>query len=213
LKKAILVLAAAVFYPLLASPVTGGFVRVTGVSFPSLGHFHLTGPNFDVTGDFDAYFWPKGLLCVPSPAGCPPDGAATGSDFFGGSGTVGGTSLPRTTFGDVWADGPSFFFFGGPNVAVTGPGTFTGTFTFSGGLCGVDIFGSISQECALNLPSLTGTGKVTMVAEPCRLFCEEHFGEVLVTDVTYTFLTPETNTFILCIPVILVAAARRLFRA
>ena len=44
MKKAILVLAAAVFCPLLAAPVTGGFVRVTGSS-PIIGDFSSDRPK------------------------------------------------------------------------------------------------------------------------------------------------------------------------
>jgi len=208
MKKAILVLAAAVFCPLLAAPVTGGFVRVTG-SLPSTGDFHLTGPNFDVTGFIDVQLsvWPNG--CIASPAGCSPEALDIG-DFFDGFGTVSGASFPLVNWetANGFSAGLSTFHFYGPIVPIPGPGTFTGTFNFTGELCGTSFspVGSPPYPCLLNLPSLTGSGRVTMVAQ-------DFSGLVVVTDVTYTFLTPEANTFLLCMPALLAAAAYRLLRA
>jgi hypothetical protein len=211
LKKAILVLAAAVFYPLLAAPVTGGFIRVTP-DFFTPGTFHLTGPDFDVTGIFLKEFgWPTSVPCLPLDTGsCPVFGFAAGTDFVygsGGSGPVGW--FAHVLWGYLDAEGPSIFELRGPNVSIPGPGTFTGTFSFTGALCGtLPPWDGRPEPCDLNLPSLTGTGRVAMTAEITE------YGSLDLTEVTFTFLTPEPNTFFLCVPAaLLIVAARRLFRA
>jgi hypothetical protein len=212
MNKAILVLAATVL-PLLAAPVTEGFIRVSSFPPDAAGRFHLTGPGFDVTGRVDVGLtpWPSSLgnLCADFYGRCSPSATAAGYDIIDGSGTVGGSSFARVVWGYIEdPGGPSFFFINGPDVPIPGPGTFTGTFEFTGALCGVlpPPYGG-PAPCVLNLPSLTGTGRVTMVAE-------DQSGFLAVTEATYTFLTPEPNTFLLCMPAaLLIAAARRLFRA
>jgi hypothetical protein len=161
-------------------------------------NFELAGSGFDVTGDFgdiaDAVNWGVGLCYA-----CQPGtllgvwGHTGGEDFGGGTATIGSTS-----YANLWWYNPfqptlySAFQVTGPPILLTGPGTFYGTFSFTGFLCGT--MTDTDTSCIVGLPSLTGTGIVTVdVAADVDAGGQPALG---VTQAGYTF-TPEPASWLL----------------
>jgi hypothetical protein len=172
-----------------AATVTSGYVTVTG-NLVATGSFSFSGNNFSVSGNFSEGPWPtNGCYLLPFGSACSPNGSVVGNDFGGGSGTQNGNVYPGVSFGDLLALGPSFFSFTGPSIAIPAPGTYSGTFTFDGALCGTDS-GSPEPDhpCLIDLPELTGYGTVTLVvdADPSEP------DVMMLRSVTYTFV-PEPN--------------------
>ncbi len=77
-------------------------------------------------------------------------------------------------------NGPSDFFITGPDIPLppNGVGTYVGTFTFSGTLCGV-VYGP--HNCDVYLPSMTGTGTVFVT------IVRNQTGQRFETSALYTF--------------------------
>ena len=179
--------------PAIGGEVTGGYIQITG-GIP-VGRFSLSGRGFDANGGFGFGAWAP-LACR---YGCKEgtllsvNGYELGNDFDDGSANVNGISFPNVVWGDLNAQGPSIFMVTGPSIVLNhGAGTYFGTFSFAGSLCGtIDYTG----ECAAYLPSLGGSGKVAVELDSFT----DYNGELLLSfqQATYTFLTPEPGTITL----------------
>ena len=131
--------------------------------------FELSGAGFDVTGTFEN---PSGgnsfagncYVCQPGTS-LIVSGHTGGDNFNGGTATIGTTFFPYVAW---FQYGPptlgSVFQIFGPPITLTGPGTFRGTFSFSGELCGTSGFND--TYCSVDLPNLTGAGVVTVDVIP-----------------------------------------------
>ena len=175
-------------------------------TFAALTHRHsfcsrtlsLAGSGFDVTGDFgdiaDAVNWGVGLCYA-----CQPGtllgvwGNTGGEDFGAGTATIGTTNYPAVWWFNVYQPYLySVFHVTGPPILLTGPGTFHGTFSFTGFLCGS--FTDTDTTCGVDLPNLTGSGIVTVeVAADVDANGNSALG---VTSAGYTF-TPEPASWLL----------------
>jgi PEP-CTERM motif len=160
--------------------------------------FELTGVGFDATGIFgdlaDAPHWAVGD-CVA----CQPGtllgvwGNTGGEDFGGGTATIGSTYY--SDIGWFNANQPnlySYFNVTGPPILLTGPGTFHGTFSFTGFLCGS--YPDTDTTCRVDLPNLTGSGIVTV--EVVADVDANGDPALEVTSAGYTF-TPEPASLLL----------------
>jgi hypothetical protein len=172
-----------------ASTVTAGYIQATSLG---AGAFALSGSGFTADGRFDV-----GAFPVFSCNGCAPGTSLRisafelGNDFRNGSATIGGQYYPNVIWGDLYAEGPSVFQIFGPDIVLNkGAGTYLGTFSFAGSLCGVDPnVSAIPDPCIVQL-GLGGTGIVSVdVSEAVEL--------LWVDQVTYTFVTPEPGTLAL----------------
>lgn len=192
--------------PALPAVVSSGFVEITGQS-PS-GTFELGLADGSVAGVFSmGNFGP--LQCSPCSPGdlIPISGTVVGNDFGSGSADIAGTPYPVLAWGNLNAQfGTSFAFTGAP-VAVTGPGTFTSPFTFTGNLCGTAGGGAIPAPCAVHLPELTGAGTVTVTV------AADAGGLLSYTSARYEFeAVPEPSSLMLTVPALLWVARRAYFR-
>ena len=174
-----------------ASVITSGTITLRGV-LPS-GRFDLSGSDFTVAGTFIG-----GFLDV-SCTGCHDVGSLMHVDAFVvgnafnvfGTATIGGTNFTDLEFGGLNAGGPSIFDVAGPAIPLTtGAGTYYGTFTFHGSLCGTETSPHHGPNCLVEFPDLTGSGiiMVNIIAEP--------EGTLTYRGATYTF-TPEPGTWML----------------
>jgi hypothetical protein len=85
----------------------------------------------------------------------------SGNAFVGGGAAI-INSIPfsNVNWGDLNAQGPSIFIITGPGIVLNnGAGTYLGSFSFTGSLCGTIDFSGV---CAANLPTLTGSGQVAV---------------------------------------------------
>ena len=101
------------------------------------GTFTLSeGPLITATGSFADDNWGP-AHCDPCSPGDSLTVSATeaGSDFLKGTATIGDPTF-FVNWGDPFATGGSEFDIAGPAVTVTGPGTYTSTFSSAGFLCG-----------------------------------------------------------------------------
>ncbi|HEY4899793.1 MAG TPA: PEP-CTERM sorting domain-containing protein [Terriglobales bacterium] len=179
--------------------VTSGYICCMDLSNSyNAAFFELSGSGFDVTGSFEdpggGQHWGVGYCYT-----CQPGtslgvwGSTGGQDFNGGTATIG--SIP---YSNVWWWNPfawnlySEFHITGPPLPLTGPGTFRGTFSFTGFLCGT--FTDTDTSCIINLPSLTGNGIVTVDVIPSV----DGNGQpaLMVSKAGYTF-TPEPASWLL----------------
>ena len=175
--------------------IDSGSIELSNLPF-SNGSFTLSGSDFTASGGFSESGLAP-LLCRPT-CGVLDLEAANGKgfvsplDFSGGTATVGGSTFPTLSWAAVGPLGFSRFYITGPDIVVSGPGTYVGTFSFTGSLCG----GSKSannggHECFVNLPQLTGSGIVTDVIEAYPN------GQLHEVDLTFTFVAPEPSSFVL----------------
>ena len=166
-----------------AAQITSGSVVVGG---GGSGDFDLKGTDFSVQGDFTFGSFPPAAFFVVTPGELVYlGGQVTGSDFGGGSGTVNGTIHPLVDFSGSLIEGDSSaFYFSSEFVRLAGPGVYTGTFTFVGGLCG----SAAGIVCDISLHSLTGHGTVALLVVPAT----NPEGALSVTQVAYTFV-PEPS--------------------
>jgi hypothetical protein len=173
-----------------AAPITGGFVRVEGLS--GSGTFQLVGDSFNVQGVVKEGNWPTGSI-VPIGTTVPVSGQAVGTSFGFGFGQVMGSDFPSVDFGALEAAGASWFQFFASDILIGPPGLYTGTFQFNGRLCGVNwpLQGPAPYPCDLYLPSLEGHGWVELVVVASGV------PEVVyVQQATYNFV-PEPSTLFL----------------
>jgi len=124
--------------PLLASAttITSGTITLP-YDFGSRT-FDFSGAGFSVSGAFGGGgggAWSYGGPCNP----CTPTNSAMvtgiiiGNDLGDGSATVDGTNLGSIKWGDLFALRGTTLSTVGPNIAIdAGPGTYHGTFSFSG---------------------------------------------------------------------------------
>jgi hypothetical protein len=185
---------------LVASTVTSGYIEVLGGVYA--GSFSLTGPGFSADGAFDVFNF-SALNYGPVSPGSQISiyGNASGNDFRNGSATIGGTYFPYVIWGDLFAQGPSFFELNGPVIPLGfTAGTYYGTFDFFiGSLCGT-LGNELPAPCVADLPGLGGSGVVSVdVSSPV--------GYLWIDRVTYTFTTPEPATLALLPPALLAAGA------
>ncbi len=178
--------------PLFGATISSGSIQITGIE--PTGTFSLSGSTFVATGAFVDGNW--------GPTHCNPcaentvlsvDGIEVGNDFGTGSATINGNSFPSVNWGDLNALGYSIFDITGPGIVLNmGAGTYTGTFSFTGSLCGtIDSTGA----CAADLPTLTGNGQV---AVQIGSVVDNGLTLLFYTQATYTFLpTPEPGTLLL----------------
>ncbi len=150
---------------LFATTVNGGYIRITGQQFNGTGSFNLSGNGFTVSGQFnpDLGWWVQlplgqngGTISVKGNEG--------GTDFSVGSLIIGGGYYPSVNWGSG-VNGPPgsvFTVTGGPDIRVTGPGTYTTTFAMTGSLCGM-VNGHPYGPCDLPMPDVSGIGTVTVV--------------------------------------------------
>ena len=164
----------------------------------SLGSFTLSGSDFTTSGSIQSSGLAP-LLCRPSCSVLDVQGTFGGfvsnTDFGSGAATVGGTTFPQLNWANFYSPGPSFSLFTitGPDIIVNGPGTYVGTFSFTGSLCGGPLGVNINGQlpCLVDLPQLTGSGIVTDTIEAFPN------GQLHEVDVTYTFIAPEPSSMIL----------------
>lgn len=194
-----------------AANLSGAVITSGNISLPSFltsGAFALSGSNFTVNGSFDPpalSAWAIINSCHPCSSGfsLSVGGQSVGLSFHAGSGTVGATTA-SVLWGDIFAATGSSFAVQGPPITVTGPGSYTSSFTFTGFLCGTAGVGPEPRACVLDLPVLTGSGQVSVNVV-------QDFGSLLRTEAAvYTFNTvPEPSTVVVAAPVVLILLLSR----
>ena len=160
--------------------------------------FDLSGPGFHVTGSFEnpggGGEWGVGYCysCLPGTL-LGVWGHSGGEEFNGGTATIGSTYYPAVLwFNDYMQVFASDFHVTGPPILLTGPGTFRGTFSFQGDMCGTFAYGDTA--CGVDLPSLTGSGIVTV--DVVSFVFSDGSTRLLVTQAGYTF-APEPSSLLL----------------
>ena len=188
-----LVCCSAFSMPLFGAAISGGSIQTTGIA--GFGPFTLSGSNFDASGGFANGNW--------APASCSPclpgsilgvDGLVSGNAFVGGGAAIiNSVPFSNVNWGDLNAHGPSVFMITGPGIALNnGAGTYLGTFSFIGSLCGTI---DSSGVCAANLPTLTGSGQV---AVQVTSFIDNGQTFLNYEQATYTFQPiPEPSSLVL----------------
>ena len=141
---------------LSAAIITSGSITVVN-PIASDGAFTFNGVGFSLTGVFSgglmpsAQYSPGTFLSV--------NGGQIGNDIGAGYATVGGTNFPSLNWGSLNAAGSSVLSFSGPPILLNhGAGSYSGTFAFTGALCGTDFAGG--GNCLVQVPSLIGVGTV-----------------------------------------------------
>ena len=183
---------------LAANTVTSGYIEVLGGVYA--GSFSLAGSGFSADGGFDVFnFSALGGVAPGSVVGI--HGGVWGNDFRNGSATIGGTYFPNVIWGDLNAQGPSFFEVNGPGIRLGNTaGTYYGTFNFFiGSLCGT-LGNEVPAPCVADLPGLGGSGVVSLDVRSA-------VGYLWIDRVNYTFTTPEPATLALLGPAILASGA------
>jgi hypothetical protein len=141
--------------------------------------------GWSLTGEFDDNFnWPA--FCNPCFSSLAVGGLVSGNDFFGGTANFTGTPLqyyPNVNWGYITPAGPSYISISGPNIPLPANtvGTFVGTFTFSGALCGVTKANGQFGPCTVLLSDMVGTGTVFIT------IAINHIGQQYTTEVEYVF--------------------------
>jgi hypothetical protein len=167
----------------LGAPITSGSIQITGV-IPT-GQFSLSGPGFTVTGGFSLGNWAP-ILCFPCAPGSSLQvtGVQVGDDFAGGTAVIGATSLPTILWDIGSPSNTSNFNVTGPAILLnSGPGTYNGTFSFTGSLCG-KVSPGFAGPCDVDLATLSGSGNVAVQIISVG-------GALQYTSATYNFTTPE----------------------
>jgi hypothetical protein len=183
-----------------ADQISSGFISLS-TSAPMI-NFSLTSGGsggFTVTGNgFGG--WP-----VANPGAADRSlgvfGIVSGGDFGIGSANIAGISLPSLFWDDtqLYDVVGSFFQVTGPNIQLHGPGTYFGTFSFTGSLCGVVSFSA--RSCDVRLPDLTGGGQFEITLESVPGLPNE----LEYTEARYTF-APEPPSYLLVGGVFVLAA-------
>lgn len=185
---------------LAANTVTSGYIGVLGGVYA--GSFSLTGPGFSAQGSFDAFnFTAINYFGVAPESVVSIYGTVWGNDFRNGSANIGGNVFPNVTWGDFFAQGPSFFELNGPGIHLgSTAGTYYGTFDFFiGSLCGT-LGNEIPAPCVADLPGLGGSGIVSLGVSSAE-------GSLWIDSVTYEFTTPEPGTLALLGSAVVAASA------
>lgn len=191
--KTILLVGFCICVPNLSgSVITSGFIDLP--SFDSSATFSLSGSGFAVGGFFAGPPLTPWLVisdCQPCSPGdsLPVSGIVVGNDF-------------GPPWGDLDAAGPSVFTVTGIPIILSGPGTYTSSFSFTGSLCGTSTAGPAPDPCTVNLPVLTGSGQVSVTIVQFPDFLES-------VSATYTFTTPEPSTVVLTAIAALIFLTRR----
>ena len=154
-----------------------------------------TGVRFDVTGSFED---PTGSSCFACNCyHCLPGtlltvgGSTGGENFNGGTAKIGPNPVQNVSWYNMFSPDYSEFVVSGPPILLTGPGTFQGTFSFTGFLCG--FYSQDDTSCDVDLPSLKGSGIVTV--EVASIVGSPYLE---VTQAEYTFApTPEPTSLLL----------------
>ncbi len=188
-----------------ATEITSGSIQITGSAF-SPGTFTLSGNGFTATGSFSDGAWgPQCFLCNPVIVA----GVATGGDFSNGSATVGTTNFPNVNWDNFFPPqgSGSEFHITGPLISLNnGQGTYVGTFSFTGSLCGVDPNAhTMPDPCIVDLRQLTGSGLVSLTVI-AGVFGGEN--ALRVTGAMYSFV-PEPSSIVLVASAGLIFLARR----
>jgi hypothetical protein len=196
----------------ISTSLSGAAITSGTISLPSFqgnGTFTLLGSDFTVSGGLDAPAFSGWLVvdaCRPCSSGfaLPVAGQAAGSSFHGGSGQIGGTAYSALAWGDGLAAHGSSFIITGPQLTLNGPGTYTGSFSFTGFLCGTTAVDSGPHACTADLQALTGSGQVSVNVV-------QDVGSLLRSEsATYTFTSvPEPSTFILAVPLIVLLGHKK----
>ena len=143
------------------------------------------GGGWNFTGNFDDNFnWPA--LCNPCFSQIAVGGTVSGNDFMGGTANFTGGIIgyyPSVNWGYITPAGPSYFQITGPNIPLppASVGTFAGTFSFGGALCGVVHPNGQFGPCAVELSNMSGTGVVFVTIGI------NHIGQQYATQVVYVF--------------------------
>lgn len=159
-----LILAGTMMLPASAAAqiITGGTAQVVNVSTLK---FDLSGGAVTVNG-----FTLTGTIYVPgnlygiwcNPCGSQLDITAGGSglDFFGGDALtwVPVQTFPAISWGSMNAYRGSYLVITGPPIPITGPGVYTGSFTYTATLCGL-VSGHF-HVCDVYVPLQSGNGQV-----------------------------------------------------
>jgi hypothetical protein len=172
---------------------------ITGVGYAGDRNFNFGGSGFSASGAF--------LFGLGAAASCTPcapgsllnvNAFVSGLDFIGpGSATVGAMNFAGLSWGDLDVElgGVSIFDITPAITLNAGPGTYHGTFSFTGSLCGTLPSGFIPHPCAVHFPSLSGSGIVDV-----NITAQSFGGGIILdfADATYTFTsTPEPGTWVL----------------
>jgi hypothetical protein len=168
--------------PASAQTITSGSFQLYSSSG---GVFTLTGANtalhgFIVTGGIYVTDGYQGIFC--NPCGNPLHIFAGGSglDFIGGTAR---TWLPPVLFPSInWGSqdggGPTYLFFDGPDIPLSGPGVYTGPFNYSAALCGQNP--GTHHSCDFTAPPQGGSGHVVV-----HIAQDPNTGFLYTTGVTY----------------------------
>ena len=181
-----------------ATLITDGFIKITGV-LPQ-GSFSFSGSDFSVSGNFSNGNWELTGNPHPYPSQLNVNGLVSGNDFYGGGVYESSGNSQTVNWGDLNAAGPSIFNITGPPIPLSmEAGIYTGTFSFTGSLCGTLYPGSsIPNPCFASLPSLEGEGIVSvLVTGPLIYGGNPPLFEY--KEATYTFINPvpEPSTMLL----------------
>ena len=187
--------------------ITNGTINLS--SYLSAGTFVLSGNGFAVSGSFDAPAFTALLIinsCRPCSSGysLPVSGQIASSSFHGGSGTIGATTYPSVLWGDDMAAHGSVLMITGAPITLNGPGTYTGSFSLTGFLCGTTTGGQGLHDCTVDLLALTGSGQVSVniVQDSENLLRSD--------SAIYTFTAvPEPSTVVLAVPLLAILLRRR----
>jgi hypothetical protein len=150
----------------------GGVFTLTGAN-TALHGFIVTGGTYVSGGYLD-------IFCNPCSNPLPIFAGGSDSDFFGGTAR---TWLPPVLFPSInWgADdegGPTYLFFDGPDIPLSGPGVYTGPFNYSAALCGQNP--GHHYVCDFTAPPQGGSGHVVV-----HIAQDPHTGFLYTTAVTY----------------------------
>jgi hypothetical protein len=175
---------------LRAEVVTRGYICcLSPYTLYNSAAFELSGVGFDVTGSFEnpaGPGWGPGncVHCLPGTS-IPVGGQTGGDDFNGGTAKIGTDPVQSV----IWYKGLypyagySEFTVSGPPILLTGPGVFKGTFYLIAPsfLCG--FLTQSDMSCDVSLPSLTGSGIVTV--DVGSILGSPY---LIVNEVDYTFI-------------------------
>ncbi len=118
--------------------------------------------------------------------------------FNVGSASVAGTDFPVLDF-----TGSGFIIDGPAIVLDHGVGSYSGTFSFVGSVCGAYYF---QAPCVVSIQGLTGMGTVDVTVEDFHVAPQTI---LIPTKVVYTFTVPEPANAMLIAPVIVLFALLR----
>ena len=168
-----------------ATMITSGEVTIA----PIMSTFMFAGDGFEVHGALNPAAGDWGFLGRYFAAGSAVsvNGLQSGSDLDSAVATI-GSDIYYVRLDDPNAEKRSRFSFVGPPITLDhGAGSYEGTFSFSGEICGT-VPGPGVRPCVVDLPELIGSGSVSVVVIP------DVPGLFRVNTVIYSFATPEPAT-------------------